>query len=161
MHRLIWPRPTYTIAQTLCTWNGPGLHPQLPIIYVRETLSASALDLLKVDPQQLTAGGANAPARFGPPRLPAPTPHGPHTTPPTAPSTTPSTTTPTAPHTTPPSTPSTTPSTRSHGTTHHTLHHAQRSPQGWHYVSQDSRTEKIQGADKKMEPGPQTNIAEL
>ena len=129
------PRPTYTIANYLCTWNlicfssrggmhqqkctwnGPGLHTQLPIIYVRETLSASALDLLKVDPQQLTAGGANAPARFGPPRLPSPTPHGPHTTPPTAPSTAL-----TLPHQPPPprlpapaptlpSTPSTTPST--------------------------------------------------
>ena len=44
-----------------CTTYGPGLHTQLPRPYVRETLSASALDLLKVDPQQLTAGGANAP----------------------------------------------------------------------------------------------------
>ena len=131
------PRPTYTIAPTLCTGNGPGLHTQLPIIYVRETLSASALDLLKVDPQQLTAGGANAPARFGPPPptaskaapstlphgtqhppppRPAPPPQPPappplrHPTPPRpAPPPQPPAPAPTAPHTTPSTAPSAAP----------------------------------------------------
>ena len=74
-----------------------------PYLLLRLTCSRWTLN-------SLLQGGVNAPARFGPPRLPAPTPHGPHTTPPTA--------------------PSTTPSTRPHGTTHHTLHRAQRSPQG-------------------------------
>ena len=29
------PRPTYTFANCLCTWNGPGLHRHLPLVYVR------------------------------------------------------------------------------------------------------------------------------
>ena len=114
------PRPTYTIAPTLCTGNGPGLHTQLPIIYVRETLSASALDLLKVDPQQLTAGGggANAPARFGPPpptassAAPSTLPHGTQHPPPPRP----------APPPQPPAPPP-------HGTPHHPAQHPLHNPQ--------------------------------
>ena len=135
------PRPTYTIANYLCTWNlicfcawpaqgGPST------AYCRGGECTSSI--------WPSAAPITHPPR--PSHYPTNRPlHGPHTTPPTAPSTAPSTRPhpaqhplhnpqhhhpPMAPHTTPPSTPSTTPSTRPHGTTHHTLHRAQRSPQG-------------------------------
>ena len=167
MHHLIWPsaapkrpRPTYTIAPTLCTWNGPGLHTQLPIIHVRETAPAyihnsqlfmyvkpylllrltcsrwtlnSLLQGGRMHQLDLALRGSQHPpptALTLPHQPPPPRLPAPAPTPPSTPSTTPSTPPPTAPHTTPPSTPSTTPSTRPHGTTHHTLHCAQRSPQG-------------------------------
>ena len=103
------PAYIHNCPDLICTCNGPGLQTQLPIIYVRETLSASALDLLKVDPQQLTAGGGectssiwpSAAPSTHPPRHPTP-PHQPHPAQPPAPY-------PTAPHTTPSTAPSAAP----------------------------------------------------